>query len=170
MPALSERSENLQRLKTARDQANKVLQSYPDYGKATDGYIAGIIEAFAQFDDGIQLQLAHISLGLRARHSYLPTIEDVMKLAAELLAERSRKAEFAKRFSGRVVDRNPGEPRKPFMPFPRLWTAIGPQADDVLSGVDFEVIADLAKTQALNGDEAMRQKLTGLQSRGKMAA
>lgn len=147
-----------------------MLSSYPDYGKATEGYINGVVEAFAQFDEGIQLQLAHITVGIRSRHSYLPTVENVVVMARELLAERHRKEDFDKRFSRKFETHRIEGPRNVFRPFPKLWEALGQKADEWLRGMVFDDVADLAKTLHLKGAEAMRLQFASLKQEQKRKA
>ena len=97
MPSRQNESElrrNLQQLKaleTSQALAEKVLKSYPDYGKVSPEYTAAMVEAFAAFSAEIQQGLANVVHGLRGRHAFLPTVADVVKLGNEIAAKLPRK-------------------------------------------------------------------------------
>jgi hypothetical protein len=165
-PSSSEKSSDFERLKKSREYAGKVLNSYPDYAKATPGYTASIIEAFAQFDDGIQNQLSHISGGLRAKCKYLPTVADVIELGQSLQRDQAKTDDMERRFSGkRVMFSSLDGPRvNPALAFfPSLTKSLGQEADRLLRGVKFDVIYDAAKKQFFEGDEAARKFLNSEQ-------
>lgn len=80
--------------------AEKILSSYPDYGKSPATYTAGIIEAIAHYPASVQAFLADPITGIRARCAYLPTIADVVKMASEATDrdnERVRVEDLARR-------------------------------------------------------------------------
>lgn len=77
-------------MKLAIAAAEKLLTSYPDYGKSTDTYIAAICEAIAELPDDIVAAVLDLRTGIRARCAFLPTIADIMKFAEEYTARRDQ--------------------------------------------------------------------------------
>ncbi len=70
--------------------AERLLSSYPDYGKAPKPYLVSITEILATLDPDVQMALADIKTGIRARCSFLPTIADIAKFADEHTAKRNQ--------------------------------------------------------------------------------
>lgn len=137
----------------ARGLAMKVLGSYPDYAKSTPGYTAAIIEAFAEFDSEVQAHLANISTGVRSRYSYLPTVENVMTVAREFVAERARVADLKTRFTGEFRPYvYSGTAR--FIPFKKLAEAVGEAYDDLTKGFDFDALSKAYGLLHFQGREA----------------
>lgn len=50
-------------------------------------------------------------------------------------------------------------PLKPFRPYPRLWEALGADADKLLAGMSFDRLTDLSRTLATIGEAEMRKSL-----------
>lgn len=131
-----------------------MLMSYPDYGKSTEFYQAGIVGVFAEYPDSVQQRLAHPITGIRGRCGYLPTIADVVKMADELLESEARQRDFDRRFGGRRV----AEPvHIVFDPFPKLTTAF--HDEPKLLETSFEALFDASKALAVSGKEAARRVL-----------
>jgi hypothetical protein len=70
-----------------------MLLKYPDYNKTSPEYILGIIDAFADYPESIQQELANQRTGLLSKHSYVPTIADVYAMGD---AMKKREEEAAK--------------------------------------------------------------------------
>lgn len=63
-----------------------ILSCYPDYGKAAPEYIVNIIDTLATFPSRILVKLCHLRDGIPGKHSYLPTVADIVKLGEAFLA------------------------------------------------------------------------------------
>jgi hypothetical protein len=79
-----------QKMKQGIATAEKLLTSYPDYGKSTKEYIAAICEAIAELPDDIITAMIDMKTGIRARCAFLPTIADIMKFAEEYTKRRDQ--------------------------------------------------------------------------------
>lgn len=112
-----------------------MLKSYPDYNKTPPEYLASIINAFAEYPESLQIQLAHPTRGIRGRSDFLPTNAVVVKMADEIIRQESADRAFNLRFPvGRtVVD----AVVKPFVPFPQLWRAFADEPE-LLKAQTFE--------------------------------
>ena len=132
-----------------------MLMSYPDYGKSTEHYQAGIVGVFAEYPEDVQQRLAHPINGIRGRCGYLPTIADVVKMADEFMDHDAKHREYDRRFGGhRIV-----EPVKhiEFNPFPKLTAAF--EDEPKLLETGFEALFDASRALAVSGREAARRVL-----------
>jgi hypothetical protein len=68
--------------------AEKLLSSYPDYGKAPKGYLIAIAEILAELSEEALAAVMDSKNGVRARHSFLPTVADIVKVAEEYIKKR----------------------------------------------------------------------------------
>ncbi len=134
--------------------AGKVLNSYPDYAKATPGYTAGIVEAFARYSPEVQEKLADLTRGLRSRCDFLPTISAVVKMAEEIEAELFRKSELDRKYAGKRVI----EPITTviYCPFPQLEKEFG---RDALLQATFEKLDEACRVLVLYGRAAAEEVL-----------
>lgn len=162
LQSLQER-QNLNALKLARELAGKVLNSYPDYAKATPGFTAGIVEAFARYPESVQHAMADTTNGLRGRCEYLPTIAAVVKMADEITAEQARKADFNSRYCG--VRRTYEAPQVSYSPFPQLAKVF----DAEVLNKPFELLNTACRVLVLYGKEAALDVLTESKKKDKAA-
>lgn len=136
----------MQKLKTAREVAGKILNSYPDYAKATPSFTGAVIEAIAQYPAYVQHALAHPTRGVQGKSTFLPTVADIVKLADELTAKAAGEAAFNAKFSNPFVVAE--RQTKVFRPFPRLWEALGEGfMDDFIQrwSVSFDLLDEAAR-------------------------
>lgn len=70
--------------------AEKLLTSYPDYGKAHESYLLTITELLASLSDDVIAAVLDLKTGVRARCSFLPTVADIVKCADEYIAKRDQ--------------------------------------------------------------------------------
>jgi hypothetical protein len=66
--------------------AQMILSCYPDYGKAAPEYIVNIIDALSTFPSRILVKLCNLREGIPAKHSYLPTVADIVQMGEGFLA------------------------------------------------------------------------------------
>lgn len=125
-----------------------MLMSYPDYGKSTEHYQAGIIGVFAEYPEDIQRRLAHPIHGIRGRCAFLPTIADVVKMAEEIQEAQARDRDFDRRFGHRRVVAD--MPVAPFNPYPKLTAAFSGEPE-LLRDRDFDDLTAASKALALHG-------------------
>ena len=69
--------------KLAADQVQRLLGSYPDYGKAPPFYVASLTGVFESLSDLTRKKLINPVHGLLSKHSILPTIADVLAMAKD---------------------------------------------------------------------------------------
>lgn len=75
--------ENLRKLNAAAEVIEKILKRYPDYGKASDEYVAALTQLVANYDYKMHRRLEDIMTGVSARFKFLPTVADIADLARE---------------------------------------------------------------------------------------
>lgn len=148
----------MKRLEPAGVLVEKVLKSYPDYGKAPLGYTTSLIETFAEYPLDIQEQLADRTRGIQSRCEFLPTVAAVVKLADELLTEKARKSDLGKRFTGKRVKYRYEDERPRFIPFKKLFEDLQDEPT-LFDGIDFNTWQDAAKIHWANGAKAAREFL-----------
>ncbi len=68
----------------------RLLSSYPDYGKAPETYLASVAELVAGYDSAMQTEMLDLRQGIRAKCTYLPTIADIVKWGDDYLARRNQ--------------------------------------------------------------------------------
>ena len=148
MQPLQQRKEQFEKKKNANSLVKPMLMTYPDYGKSTEHYQAGIIGVFAEYPEDVQQRLAHPITGIRGRCAYLPTIADVVKMADEFLAHDNHKRELDRRYGGRRV----AEPVKQttFNPYPKLTEAFADQPE-LLKDKTFNELTAASRALAMFG-------------------
>jgi len=80
-------------LRHSRKLVDAIVRRYPDYGKATDEYILGLIEVLSTYPVEVQEELADIRIGISARTKFLPTHFEIVELGNEIeqrLAHQNR--------------------------------------------------------------------------------
>lgn len=142
----------LQRLQAGRDAAKKILSRYPDYGKASPEYIAGIAELLASYPDDILKTAADNRIGISAVNKFLPTQADIIEYIDKLEQKRYATRDIRQ---GRVPEPI-GKKEKP-TPFPALWKAFADEPDLLVR--TFNCLCDASKRLALDGKEAARDVL-----------
>lgn len=68
----------------------KLLISYPDYGKAPKPYLLSIAEILSQLSDDVVKAALDLKTGVRSKCAYLPTVADIVKFAEEYIAARDQ--------------------------------------------------------------------------------
>ena len=129
-----------------------MLRAFPDYGKAPDGYLLSISELLASYSESIRRRLCDLKTGIPSKTSYLPTVEQITKLADTFIDQEER----AERY--RSSPRRPVlvEPPQRYTPFPKLWDEFG---HDFLVGRTFEVLCEASKRLAMKGAAAAQEYL-----------
>ena len=147
-------SENvrLQRLKAGRDAAKVILQRYPDYGKSSPEYLAGIAELLADLPPENVRVMCDPRIGISARHKFLPTQADFLEFDEQLEARRYATRDLRQ---GRVPEPI-GNGAKP-TPFPKLAAAFRDQPELLLR--KFDCLCDASKALATIGVDAAREIL-----------
>lgn len=133
-------------LNDCTDMTEKMLRSYPDYGKSPPEYAAGIAGVLSMLSPEIRQEIFDPMRGIRSRCKFLPTIADIVELADQISARIAARKDFKERY-GRgytVVE----TARKPFIPFPELWEAFKDEPE-VLYGRDFGTYQDAFKALCL---------------------
>ena len=152
--------DSLERLKSARQWAGKVLNSYPDYGKAPPSYTASIVEIFAAYPVHIQEALADKKSGVVAKCEYLPTVAAIVKLAEELEQQHERR-EAIKAKPKRYAE--PLPPPSTYCPYPQLWRAF--HASPELLDAPYEILDRACKVLVLQGKQAAENVLKASKSK-----
>jgi len=139
-----------------------MLMSYPDYGKSTEHYQAGIVGVFAEYPENIQQRLAHPIQGIRGRCAFLPTIADVVKMAEEFMEAAGRQRDFDQRYGGRRVVEPLNHAK--FNPYPKLTEAF---ADDpeILRDREFDDLTAASKALAVHGKAEAKRLLDTMPKR-----
>ena len=75
------------KLQAASRAAEKLLNSYPEYAKATKPYVLSIVEILAALSEEVVAAALSVKTGVRARCTYLPTVADIVKFADEYAAQ-----------------------------------------------------------------------------------
>ena len=65
-------------------QVQKMLGSYPDYGKATPHYVASLTDVFESFSLEVREVLTSPIHGLLSKHSFLPSIAETIALGKQI--------------------------------------------------------------------------------------
>lgn len=68
-------------LRYGQKAATRILTRYPDYGKASKEYVAGIVEALARYPIETLRALVDVTNGVSGRCKFLPTIADIVEIA-----------------------------------------------------------------------------------------
>lgn len=132
----------------------KILKRYPDYGKASDEYVAALTQLVASCDYRTQCRLADIITGISARCKFLPTVADFAEFVAELNPPTSN----FNRSEYRVLA---DEPRQPFRPYPKLWEEFASELHLLKprDSLTFDRLTEASKRLATEGREAARSVL-----------
>ena len=132
----------------------KMLRAFPDYGKAPDGYLLSISELLAGYSENIRRKLCDLKTGIPSKTSYLPTVEQITKLADVFIEQEERLERY------RSAPRRPVrvEPPQRYTPFPKLWDEFG---HDFLVGRTFEVLSEASRRLAMKGSAAAQEYLEG---------
>jgi hypothetical protein len=121
IPALSQRAltksapQSKAEVTKATRIAEKILSSYPDYGKAPDGYLLSVTEFIAYQIPEVQEALAHPLTGIATKCKYLPTIADLREFIEERAKRLNTRATGYRYFrpsEDDSVDVSPAERRK----------------------------------------------------------
>ncbi len=139
-----------------------MLMSYPDYGKSTEHYQAGIIGVFAEYPEDIQKRLAHPIHGIRGRCAFLPTIADVVRMAEEIQEAQARDRDFDRRYGHRRVVAE--MPIAPFNPYPKLTAAFSDEPE-LLRDRDFDDLTAASKALAVHGKAESKRLLDTMPKR-----
>lgn len=142
----------MQRLKAGTEAAQTILSRYPDYGKASPEYLAGIAELLAEFPDDVLRTMTDRRIGISAKHKFLPTQADIVEFADKLDEKRASMRDLRK---GRVPEPI-GNGLKP-TPFPQLWAAFKDEPQLLVR--TFNCLFDASKRLATDGKEAAREVL-----------
>lgn len=131
-----------------------MLRAFPDYGKAPDGYLLSISELLASYSESVRRKLCDLKTGIPSKTSYLPTVEQITKLADAFIEQEERLERY------RSSPRRPAmaEARQRYTPFPKLWDEFG---HDFLVGRTFEVLCEASKRLAMKGSAAAQEYLEG---------
>ena len=78
------------RARQATALAEKLLSSYPDYGKASKTYLLSIAEVFNQLPQDVAAAALNITTGVRARCAFLPTVADIVKFAEDYRVKQTQ--------------------------------------------------------------------------------
>jgi hypothetical protein len=146
---LNERKQQFEKKKNANELVKPMLMSYPDYGKSTEHYQAGIVGVFAEYPETVQQRLAHPISGIRGRCAFLPTIADVVKMADEFMESDVRKWKLERRYGGSITV----EPvHIVFNPFPKLTIAFEDEPELLKTG--FQALFNASRALAVSGKDA----------------
>lgn len=152
-------SASLERLKAGRDAAKAILSRFPDYGKSSPEYLAGIAELLAGYPADVVRQMTDPRIGISAICKFLPTQADIVEYAERLEAKRHATRDLRQ---GRVAE--PTYSGGPPMPFPKLWAAFRDTPE--MMHRNFDCLADASRALAMHGREAAE----GILRRGRDAA
>jgi hypothetical protein len=136
--------------------AEKMLRSYPDYGKSPPEYLAGIGGVLAELSFEVRKELFDPMRGIRSRCKFLPTIADIVEMADQIGTRFARRDFINQHYAHkRLVEETP---RTEFIPFPLLWSMFSGEPE-LLKNRTFDVLynAFMAMRQ---GKEAARQVLS----------
>lgn len=143
------KQQRIDALKRGLDAAEKVLSRYPDYGKVSREYVAGIAELLADYPEDVLSTLCDKRIGISAVERFIPApaafVEYLEKLEAKRYATRDLR-------QGRVPE-PVGSGQKP-MPFPKLAAAF--KDEPSLLQRNFECLCDASKALATQGREAAK--------------
>lgn len=137
-----------------RDVAKAILSRFPDYGKASPEYLAGMAQLLSTFPADILKVMVDPRLGISARCKFLPTQAEVIEYADMLREKREAVRDLRK---GRVPE--PIGLGKKAEPFPALWAAFKDETD--LLRRNFDTLADASRALAMHGREAAVRVLRG---------
>jgi hypothetical protein len=84
-------AEDPARIKAGRDAAQKIFQSYPDYGRLTDEFVQSFIKAMTVLNGEELALVLNPRTGIVARCKFMPTIAEVHELLRE---ERAKADQF----------------------------------------------------------------------------
>jgi hypothetical protein len=141
----------LQRLKAGLEAAQTILTRYPDYGKASQEYIASIAELLADIPPENLKVMVDKYIGISARCKYLPTHADFVEFDEKLEARRFATRDLRQ---GRVPE--PAKSQKP-MPFPKLWEAF--KDEPHLLQTNFDKLFEASRQLATQSKDAARDVL-----------
>lgn len=130
------------------------MRAFPDYGKAPDGYLLSVSELLSGYSENVRRRLCDLRTGIPSRTSYLPTIEQITKLANVYVDEELVARKYAA-IKANTHPQLPGARTRP-IPFPRLWDEFG---DDYLRGRTFEVLFEASRRLATRGASEAREYL-----------
>lgn len=71
------------RMEEATPMAEKILKSYPDYGKAPAEYLLAVTELLAGYPQEVRERLADLRTGIASRCKFLPSIAEIVEMAEE---------------------------------------------------------------------------------------
>jgi hypothetical protein len=112
-------------MEVSKGYAKKLLATYPDYGKATEGYVLAVIEVFSTYGENVLIELVNARTGLPAKCKFLPTIAEIVEFAEPLNRafnpEKSRGYRIDRSYKAQQVpynDRMNGLPKSRDLPEP----------------------------------------------------
>lgn len=129
-----------------------MLRAFPDYGKAPDGYLLSVSELLSGYSESVLRRLCDLRTGIPSKTSFLPTVEQITKLAETFLEQEERAERYRNSPRRAVLE----EPRQRIMPFPKLWEEFG---HDFLIGRTFDVLCEASKRLATKGAGAAQEYL-----------
>lgn len=157
--AASENASKLKRLakmEHAETCVRTIVSSYPDGGRATPEYIAGLVQALAELSPQDIEAVMDIRSGIRRRCKFLPTIAEVMGFVEERKARYAAVDDLAERVGARVPERTV---RTPYRPFPKLYDAFEPDEPWLLRK-NFDTLFEASRAFAMYGKDQARAVLT----------
>ena len=68
----------------SRKLVETIVRRFPDYGKVTPQYVAGLIEVMATFPLAVQTEIADIREGISGIAKFLPTVADLVEFGKQI--------------------------------------------------------------------------------------